>query len=66
MARFGKSNDPLQERERELRRQLEQLEVDLRRLASPERPSPPSAPKGSTRPPQGPGPTSGGVPSGSS
>lgn len=34
MARNGKSNDPLRKRERELRRQLEQLESDLRRLAS--------------------------------
>ena len=35
MARVGKSNDPLQQRERELRRQLEQLEADLKRLADP-------------------------------
>ncbi len=35
MARAGKSKDPLQQRERELRRQLEQLEADLKRLADP-------------------------------
>ena len=35
MARLGKSNDPLQQREKELRRQLEQLETELKRLANP-------------------------------
>ncbi len=35
MARVGKSKDPLQQREQELRRQLEQLEADLKRLADP-------------------------------
>ena len=49
MARFGKSNDPLQERERELRRQLDQLEADLRRLASPERQAQPSAARSPAR-----------------
>lgn len=35
MARLGKSNDPLQQREKALRRQLEQLEAELKRLANP-------------------------------
>jgi hypothetical protein len=54
MARFGKSNDPLKERERELRRQLDQLEADLRRLASPEGRAQPTEPKGPVRMPSPP------------
>lgn len=51
MARFGKSNDPFEERERELRRQRDRLEADLRRLASPDARAHTAESKGSVRRP---------------